>query len=218
MRYLLVVLRVAVVRRRRLLLLALPGVFAAWFIVTWATYPSDRTPIGAYLRVMKAVNEDRPEAFFAYIETAAQHACYTVVDYRKKTRNRILKAYPEPDRRRLAASYEAEARATDGSQVFALYARRRGWLQRLRRDMSGVEKVEIQGDRASVQTVKGTRYPFRRRDNGIWGLTLFTAALVTEAEKAARDAELVEKAAADYERARSAEGRRVIQGRPHAIR
>ena len=205
-------LRVPLVRRRRLLLLAPLGVLATWFLVTWATYPSDRTPTGAYLRVMKAVNEDRPEAFFAYIETAAQHACYTIGNYRKKTRSRILEAYPEPDRSRLAASYEDEAGATDGSQVFALYARRRGWLQRLRRDMSGVDQVEIRGDRASVQTVKGSRYPFRRRENGIWGLTLFTASLVAEAEKAARDAEIVERAATDYERVRSMEGRAVIEG------
>ena len=78
--------------------------------------------------------------------------------------------------------------------------------------MSGVDQVEIRGDRASVQTVKGSRYPFRRRENGIWGLTLFTASLVAEAEKAARDAEIVERAATDYERARSMEGRAVIEG------
>ena len=53
----------------------------------------------------------------------------------------------------------------------------------------------------TVETVRGTRYPFRRRPNGIWGLTLFTATLVAEAEKAARDAKLIDKAAADYERA-----------------
>jgi hypothetical protein len=49
-------------------------------------------------------------------------------------------------------------------------------------------------------TARGTRDGFRRRENGIWGLTLFTADLVAEAERAARDAEVVEKAAADYER------------------
>lgn len=47
---------------------------------------------------------------------------------------------------------------------------------------------------------RGTRYPFRRRPNGIWGLTLFTAELTTEAERAARDHDVVERAAADYAR------------------
>ena len=70
------------------------------------------------------------------------------------------------------------------------------------RDLSGVADVEIAGERATIVTGKGTRYAFRRRDNGIWGLTLFTAELVAEAERASRDLSVVEQAAADYDRAR----------------
>jgi len=185
-------------------LFAVAGVALGW---SWITYPSDRTPEGAYLRVMSAVNRGKPEAFFAYLETEAQHACYTIRGYRQKARDSVLRAYPDPERARLLAEYAPEADAPDGADVFALYARRRGWLDRLRRDVTGIAKVEINGERASVQTVRGTRYPFRRRDNGIWGLTLFTATLVSEAEKAARDAAMIEKAAADYERVRGVEPR-----------
>ena len=53
---------------------------------------------------------------------------------------------------------------------------------------------------ATVETARGTRYGFRRRDNGLWGLTLFTADLTAEAERAARDWDIVERAAKDYER------------------
>ncbi len=176
----------------------------AWFAVAWLMYPSDRTPEGAYLRVVSAVNRGRPEAFFAYIETPAQHACYTIRDYRKKGRERVLQAYPEPERSRLAAQHAEEAQAPDGSDVFALFARRRGYMNRLRRDLSGIAKVERRGERATVETVRGTRYPLRiRPENGIWGLTLFTGELVAEAERAARDYEMIEKAASDYERAKS---------------
>lgn len=172
-----------------------------WIAAAWLRYPSDRTPEGAYLRVMSAVNRGRPEEFFAYVETRAQHACYTIRDYRKKSRERVLAAYPEPERTRLGTLYEEEANARDGSDLFALYAKRRGWLGRLRRDMSGIAHVERRGERASVETVRGTRYPFRiRTENGIWGLTLFTAELETEAERAARDYELIERASSDYER------------------
>jgi hypothetical protein len=190
------------------LLAAIALSVAGWSVHSWIIYPSDKTPTGAYLRVMSAVNRDRPEAFFAYLETAAQHACYTIRDYRRRARSRVLAAYPEPERTRLAASYAPEATAKDGKDVFAIYARRNGWLQRLRRDLSGVASVQIDGERASVQTARGTRYPFRRRDNGIWGLTLFTATLVAEAEKASRDALMIERAAADYERARRADAAR----------
>jgi hypothetical protein len=167
------------------------------------TYPSDRTPEGAYLRVMIAVNRAKPQDFFAYIETPAQHACYTIRDYRKQARARVLAAYPEPERTRLDRELAPLAEAADGADVFAHYARTRGWLTRLRRDLSGVASVERSAERATVQTARGTRYPFRiRPENGIWGLTLFTAELVQEAERAARDFQLIDKAAADYERAR----------------
>ncbi|HET9933023.1 MAG TPA: hypothetical protein VFQ35_20110 [Polyangiaceae bacterium] len=184
-------------------LLAVAIALLGWFLVAWLRYPSDRTPEGAYLRVMSAVNRGRAQDFFAYTETRAQHACFTVRDYRKKSRERVLAAYPEPERSRLAASYADEAGAADGSDLFALYAKRRGWLGQLRRDMSGIARVERRGERASVETVRGTRYPFRvREENGIWGLTLFTAELEGEAERAARDFELIDKAASDYERAK----------------
>lgn len=195
---------------RRRIVLALAGVMLAMvglFAWRWATYPSDRTPEGAYLRVMTAVNQGKPEACFAYLETEAQHASYTLRDYRRKSRARVLASYPEPERSRLAEAYRAEAEAADGPDVFAMEARRRGWLARLRRDLSGIAKVEIHGERATVETVRGTRYPFRRRDNGIWGLTSFTAALVADAEKAARDDALIQRAADDYDRVRSSKGR-----------
>ncbi len=189
-------------RRRTFLIIAASAVSAAgvWAGVAFR-YPSDRTPEGAYLRIVKAVNLGRPRDFFAYLETEAQHAAYTIRDYRKKARDRVLATYPEPDRTRLAREYEAEAETADGADLFVLESTRRGFLGRLRRDMSGIVRVDVEGERATVETAHGTRYPFRRRENGIWGLTIFTAVLVADAEKAARDYELVDRAASDYERA-----------------
>jgi hypothetical protein len=86
--------------------------------------------------------------------------------------------------------------------VFVLLAKQRGWITQLRRDLSGVAKVDIEGERATVVTVRGTRYSFRRRDNGIWGLTLFSATLTAEAERASRDLAVVNLAADDYDRAK----------------
>ena len=60
---------------------------------------------------MSAVNRGRAEDFFAYIETPAQHAAYSIRDYRRKSRARVLASYPEPERSRLAALYQAEAEA-----------------------------------------------------------------------------------------------------------
>lgn len=177
---------------------------AARVAYAYLSFPSDRTPEGAYLRIAIAVNRGRAEDFFAYTETRAQHAAYTIRDFRKKARARVLAAYPEPERSRLAQEYAAEADAPDGADIFALYAKRYGWVARLRRDLSGVKRVETAGDRATVETVHGTRYPFRRRENGIWGLTLFTPVLNAEAERAARDFSVIDRAAADYARAPAA--------------
>jgi hypothetical protein len=195
---------------RRVPKIVLAGVGVALLLAfAWAklSFPSDRTPQGAYLRIGIAVNRGRAQDFFAYTETRAQHACYTIRDYRKRTRERVLAAFPEPERSRLAAEYAEEAAAPDGSDVLAIYARQNGWMNRLRKDMSGIARIDIEGERATVETARGTRYPFRRRENGIWGLTLFTAGLSAEAEKAARDLDLIDKAASDYEHAAKADAK-----------
>jgi hypothetical protein len=179
------------------------GGFSAWQHT--ARFPPDTTPEGAYQRIAVAVAEGRVRDAFAYLEDEAQHAAYSIRDYRKRASDRVAAAYPEPERTRLVEAYRAHAEAPDGADVWVDMAEKRGWVGRLRRDLSGVAKVETSGERATIETARGTRYGFRRRPNGIWGLTLFTAELLAESERAARDAEVVEKAAADYDRGR--EGR-----------
>jgi hypothetical protein len=178
-------------------------VVAAMVAAIVRPFPTDQTPTGAYMRIAKSATADDPRGFFAYLETEAQWSCYTIRDMRAKARDRIARSYPEPQRSELLAQYEKLASAPDGSDVFAYYYAERGWSRRLRKDLSGVAKVEIEGDRASVVTARGTRWPFRRRENGIWGITVFTAELLAEAEKAARDLTIVAAAADDYERART---------------
>jgi hypothetical protein len=168
------------------------------FVIAWALFPSDRTPKGAYYRVVVAVNERAPEALFPYVETAAQHAAFSIHHYNKDSLELVRSRFPEADQQRQIDRLLPLAQADEGPGVFAYYADRFGWLDRLRRDLSGVESVEVDGERASVQTVRGTRYSFRRRDNGMWGLTMFTSQLLADAEKAARDHSVIEAAAKDY--------------------
>jgi hypothetical protein len=179
---------------------ALIGASIAWRRAS--AFPPDTSPEGAYLRIAVAVAEGRVRDCFAYLEEQAQHAAYSIRDYRKQASDRIAAAYPEPERSRLLDAYRVHATAPDGADVWVDIAHRRGWIGRLRRDLSGAAKVEVAGERATIETARGSRYGFRRRENGIWGLTLFTADLMAEAERAARDADVVEKAASDYERAR----------------
>lgn len=174
----------------------------AWFSWVQASYPSDREPNGAYVRIAEAVTRDQPEEFFAYLDDAAQHACFTIRDYRKAALTRVEGAFPEQEKAQYRERYGALAAAQGGPEVFAYYARQEGWLRGLERDLSRAAGVEIQGERATVITARGSRYSFRRRKNGIWGLTAFSATLTSEAERAARDLAMIERSALDYERAR----------------
>jgi len=178
--------------------LALAGVAA--FFALRKPFPSDRTPEGAYLRVAHSVSEGKLAAIFPYLETEAQWAAYTIRDARKKACDRARESYPAAERDALLAAWQPEADAPDGADVFALVAARRGWEPRLRKDLSGIAATQIDGDRATIVTVRGTRYPFHRRDNGIWGLTIFTADLLAAAERASRDLAVVSAAADDYDR------------------
>ncbi len=156
------------------------------------------------MRIARSVTDAKLAEVFPYLETDAQWASFTIRDMRKKSSDRIAASYAEPDRSRLLAQYADEANAADGSDLFALIAKQRGWDARLRKDLSGVVRVDIEGERATVVTARGTRYPFRKRDNGIWGLTIFTADLLAEAERASRDWENISRAADDYDRVKNA--------------
>jgi hypothetical protein len=166
----------------------------------WRRFPSDRTPEGAYFRVVIAVNRGQVEAVFPYLETAAQHAAFTIHGYVVQSRARIAATYPGTEREAALARLPPLEVVEAGPGVFAWYAQKYGWIDRLRRDLSGVRNIVEEGDRATVETIRGTRYAFRKRENGMWGLTLFTARLVGDAEKAARDLSVIEQAAQDYER------------------
>jgi hypothetical protein len=165
-------------------------------------FPPDTAPEGAYARIALAMAERRPRDAFAYLETEAQWASYTIRDARQKACERVRTSYPADERAKLLDAWGDFAAAPDGADVFALMAAKRGWIARLERDLSGAARVDVEGERATVVTAQGTRYPFRRRENGIWGLTIFTAELSAEAERASRDLEVVDRAASDYARSR----------------
>ena len=190
---------------RRLALIVVVSVAVLFALATFVgkPFPPDTTPEGAYLRIAKSLGDDAPRDIFAYLETEAQWASYSIRDARKRAIERIRGSYPAGERERASAELAPFAEAPDGADVFALYARRRGWVGRLRKDLSGIASTEVNGERATVVTVRGTRYPFRRRDNGIWGLTMFTADLLAESEKATRDLGIVERAADDYDHAKA---------------
>jgi hypothetical protein len=183
--------------KRRALFLALAlSVVAALFLRVWRPFPPDTTPRGAYMRIARHLSRNEPLSIFPYLETEAQWASYTAFEARRDARKLILETYPEPAR--AAALATLKDSSASGEAWFVAEAESRSWFTRLRRDLSPPEQVEEVGERAVVVTARGTRYPFRKRENGIWGLTVFTADLVAESTRASRDLAMIRKSAEDY--------------------
>jgi len=179
----------------------LASVLGALLVYWLVRFPPDTTPDGAYMRIAHAVGRGEPDDCFAYLEEEAQHATFTIADYSQRITERINETFPEPQRSEALARYGTLAGGERGPGTWALLARERGWIGRLRRDLSGSVSVEIVGERATIVTARGSRYPFRRRPNGIWGLTIFTVELTAESERLARDWASIQRAAEDYRRA-----------------
>ena len=148
------------------------------------------------------MNQGRLADVFPYLEDEAQNAICTAHEYRSKTLALIRSSFEEPERSRMEETYREEGDAAGPSSLWEILALRHGWDARLRGDLSGVESVEVVGQRATVVTARGTRYPFRRAASGVWGLSLFTADLMVQKDRAPRDFHVMEQAASDYDRAR----------------
>lgn len=164
----------------------------------WRPFPKETTPEGAYMRIAKHMTQSQYVELFPYLETEAQWACYTAYNARKEALSIVNADFPEKDRSAISSDVADFASVKSGEEAFVYYAYKHGWLSRIRKDLSGIHSVEVQGERASVSTQRGTRYPFRRRENGIWGLTIFTAELIAESTRATRDLGLIKKSAEDY--------------------
>ncbi len=166
-------------------------------------FPSDKTPEGAYARIAKALAEQHARDVFPYLEQDAEDAAFSIRDMRKASCDAIERSYPAgAERDALLATYEPDAKTKDGPDELLLLDARHGFFARLRKDLSGAKSVEVSGERATVTTARGTRYSFRRRPNGIWGLTLFSAEMLADSERAARDLASVRASAEDYARAK----------------
>ncbi len=194
-------------RIARIFLALLVG--AALFAGVYARrYPADTTPEGAYLRLAKHLELGEPERAFSYLEVDARDAAYSLAQSRTVALAKVRASFPRDDAAAFAASHAELATGDDGPRAFVRFAEARGWIRKLSEDVSPIDHLEVAGDRATVVTRKGTRYPFRRDRDGRYGLTSCTAELVAEAKRAARDLEVVLRSAADYDRRRAAEGGR----------
>ena len=114
-------------RRRTLLVLAAIVtllVVAGSVAIARRPFPPDTAPEGAYARIALAIAERRPRDSFAYLETEAQWACFTIHELRKRASDRVRAAYPPAEQARLLDAWREEAEAPDGPDVFVVMAKR----------------------------------------------------------------------------------------------
>jgi hypothetical protein len=167
-------------------------------------FPDKTSPEGAYAQVCVAIAEGRLRDVFPFVEDEAQWAAYTIRKERATALERARKSFPKEALAPLEVEWGADAAAPDGADVFVRIGKARGWFARLKRDLSGVSRTELDGDRATLVTARGSRYSMRRRTVGLWGFTAYTAELTVDAERATRDRIRIEAAARDYDLARGA--------------
>ncbi len=161
-------------------------------------FPPDTTPEGAYRRIAHSLSRGKPHELFSYLEEDAIHAIFSMHGYAREIIEAVRASYPEAERARALARYERFSQPEDPAALWVTFAEERGFLRQLRRDLSGIDHVDRSGERATVVTARGTRYPLRVRPNGIWGLSMFTAQLDAEARRLARDWDTIRRAAHDF--------------------
>lgn len=165
--------------------------------------PAPTSPEGAYVRVAARISSGDAKGVYALLDDRARDACARLSRARKEASALVESTFPEPDRTRLLAEYEPIASAADLEGVWLALSSARGYATNLRRDLSGVASVErdVEADgAATIVTARGARYPFTRRSDGTWGLSLFTEEIVTDAWRAERDLEIIQASSADYAR------------------
>jgi len=89
------------------------GIPVGWSALAAVRFPSDRTPEGAYLRIVLALNKGNVRDAFPYLETEAQHALCTIHAYRRKALEIIRKSFREPERSQWENAYREQGDAKD---------------------------------------------------------------------------------------------------------
>lgn len=166
----------------------------------FSALPPETAPEGAYVRVAERIARGDERSVFELLDDRAKDACSRLWRARREASNLVDGVYPEPERGRLLELWRPLASGESAADAWDVLSARRGWVSTLRKDLSGVVKVSVEGDSASIETARGARYPFAKRADGTWGLALFTADLVDDAWRAERDLEVIQRAAADYAR------------------
>ncbi len=173
-------------------------------LVTHRPFPPDATPEGAYARIALALSNGRPKDAFAYLETDAQWAGY-LDPRRSETGRRAREGKLPGDRTGSVARGVAQRGGRAGRRRCVRSSGQTPWVDRAARE--GLVGRDSDGNTGRPRDHRNRAKhallvsPTRQRH---LGADPFTAELQAEAERAARDLDVVERAADDYDRGHGA--------------
>lgn len=171
-----------------------------------APAPTARTVEGAFERVAAAIDAGDARRLYWDLELETRWSLMTIHRSQRRIRGLVETDYPAEERSRAVGRWRTGADAADPGALFAELCAARDCLRPLREKIGAIERVERTADGAIVHTIPGGEYRFKKGQDGRFGLVGFREELATFERDVSRDLAVIERAAAEYRRARAGGG------------
>ncbi|MBN2340447.1 MAG: hypothetical protein JXX29_01150 [Deltaproteobacteria bacterium] len=170
--------------------------------------PDKKNPEGAFIRLAQCIDTASTNCLFWEIDTETRWSVSSVHKLLSQIRSQVEKSYPKDQMLRdsVYGKWKFAADAETAQEMFHRMCEETQCLQELAKGFGAVKTVTREGNTATVETMRGKRFPLRRT-KGKWGLVLFEEKLNGEKIRLSDSLKQVKRNAAEYEQQRLATGR-----------
>lgn len=183
-------------------LAALASAAVAWGCGN-AAPPTARTLEGAFERVAAAIDAGDAKRLYWDLELETRWSLMTIHRSQRRIQALVAADYPSDERSRAVGRWRTGASAADPGVLFAELCAARDCLAPLREKIGAIARVERTADGGVVHTIPGGVYRFKKGQDGRFGLQGFRDELAVLEHDVSRDLAVIERAAAEYRRARA---------------
>ncbi len=169
--------------------------------------PTARTLEGAFQRVAAAIDAGDAKRLYWDLELETRWSLMTIHRSQRRIRSLVETDYPAEERSRAVGRWRTGAEAPDAGALFAELCAARDCLRPLREKIGAIDRVERMPEGGVVHTIPGGEYRFKKGQDGRFGLVGFGDELSSLERDVSRDLAVIERAAAEYRRARAGGGR-----------
>jgi len=171
-----------------------------------APTPTARTLEGAFQRVAAAIDAGDAKRLYWDLELEARWSLMTIHRSQRRIRSLVETDFPAEERSRAVGRWRTGAEAADAGALFAELCAARDCLKPLREKIGAIERIERTPEGGVVHTIPGGEYRFKKGQDGRFGLVGFQGELSSLERDVSRDLAVIERAAAEYRRARAGGG------------